>query len=199
MSDNKCKPCKSETLNYFNHDGNYYVDCKSKNKIYRCIYDVKMLPVNNDKKVKELNNELKNLNNKYSKEIELLKNNFEKRLKTKNNKELINKKNNINKNLEILSNKINEVKSNLNYLKKKKFNAVISKKIKKDVNLTFNVKEKPKRIIKKKKSKQTVQKKQINQNKQKKEIKKKKTVKSTKKPKKKKLNKMSKKSLKKKK
>ena len=118
MKDDNCKPCKSETLNYFNHDGNYYMDCKSKNKIYRCIYDVKLIPINTQKKIKELDQELKSLNTKYIKEVELLKNNFEKRLKN-NNRDLLKNKKSINNNLENLLNKINEINGNMEYLKKK--------------------------------------------------------------------------------
>ena len=163
MSD--CKPCKSETLNYFNHDGNYHVDCKSKNKIYRCIYDVKLVPINNEKKIKELDNELSTLNKKYLKEVDNLQNNFEKRLK-KNSKDLISKKNSINKNLDEMLIKINELKSNINLQKKRKFNKVISKKIKKYVNLTYNTRKKePKKVIKKQNNqkKQSKQKKQVKQ------------------------------------
>jgi hypothetical protein len=184
MKDDNCKPCKTETLNYFNHDGNYYVDCKSKNRIYRCIYDVKLVEINKEKKIKELEAEFKSLNKSYIKEIESLRDNFEKRLKN-NNKELIKKKNLINSNLEKLISKINIVKNNLNYIKKKKFNPVVSKKLKKDLNLTYNIKKKEPV----KKNKQVKQNKQSKQIKQKKEVKQTKNKKKTSSPKKQKMSK----------
>ena len=154
MKDN-CNPCKTETLNYFNHDGNYYIDCKSKNKIYRCIYDVKLKPIDNIKKSKELKLKLDKYKKNYMSQINLLKNNFEKRFKKPNDKNLLNQKNKINENLDGLLNDITVIKNNLKIVNKKKYEPIINKKLKKDLNLSYNVRKKEsyKKKIKKKKTK----------------------------------------------